>query len=389
MEINLFLEPVHENFPDVALRPGQARMGDTITIHREDAFPELDETKIALIGVCDDRASINNEGCANGVDVIREAFYQLFNHWSELKIVDLGNIKRGHTVDDTYFALEQVMSALLEKNIVPIVLGGGQDLTYAMYQSYGTTKQLVNITAIDPLFDLGSENDKLNSRSYLSQIIMHQPNYLFNFTNIGYQTYYVDYKAVDLMKNLLFDTYRLGVIRSDITDVEPLLRNTDFLSFDVAAIRSSDAPGNANASPNGFTGEEACQMVRYAGLSSKLSSIGFFEYNPLFDRDGTTANLIAQMIWYFIEGFSIRKKDYPTNDSRDFTRYIVQIEGNEDIVFLRNKYTERWWIDLSLNQKGNSKYEKHYFIPCSRKDYDMALREEIPDRWWQFYQKLM
>ncbi|MDR0970359.1 MAG: formimidoylglutamase [Lentimicrobiaceae bacterium] len=389
MEINLFLEPVHENFPGAAIRSGQARIGDTITIHRATIFPDLDETKIALIGVCDDRASINNEGCANGVDSIREAFYQLFNYWPNLKIVDLGNIKQGYHVDDTYFALAQVMRFLLEKNIVPMVLSGGQDLTYAMYQSYGAMKQLVNITAIDSLFDLGSENDKLNSRSYLSQIIIHQPNYLFNFTNIGYQTYYVDYKAVDLMKNLLFDTYRLGVIRSDITEVEPLLRNTDLLSFDIGAVRSSDAPGNANTSPNGFTGEEACRMMRYAGLSAKLSSVGFFEYNPLFDRDGTTANLIAQMMWYFVEGFMHRKDDYPTSESSDFTRYTVQIEGNDDIIFLYNKYTERWWIDLSMAQKGNSKYEKHHFIPCSQKDYDMALREEIPDRWWQFYQKLM
>jgi len=391
MEISLFLEPVEKFEPEKQLRPGRKCLGDTIDCYNDkNNFPELDGVQLALIGVREDRNTVNNQGCSGGVSKIRQSFYQLFNHWKSLKMVDLGDIKPGHRIEDTYFALSQVVGTLVRQKIIPIIIGGSQDLTYANYQAYENIGQLVNIAAIDPIFDLGYEDEQLNAQSYLSKIIMHQPNYLFNYTNIGYQTYYVDHEAVELMKNLLFDVYRLGVIKSKPEEAEPLVRNADILSFDISAIRAADAPGNGNAGPNGFTGDEACRIVRYAGMSDKLSSIGFYEYNPLFDQENITAQLIAQMIWYFIEGFMGRKNDLPKKDRLDFARYIVKIEGQEeDVIFLKSKKTERWWIDLSFGRTDRKKYERHQYVPCSKEDYDLALSDELPDRWWQFYQKLM
>jgi arginase family enzyme len=392
MEINLFLDPVDLNsIPAGNARPGQQRMGEKIRIHAEKAhFPDLDGVRVALIGVIEERNAVNNPGCSTAPNHIRSAFYQLFHHWPSLEIADLGNIRAGHSVDDTYFALNQVIAELLRKKIIPVVLGGSQDLTYAMYQAYENIGQLVNIVSVDPLFDLGQEEEEFNAQSYLSRIILHQPNYLFNYTNLGYQTYYVDYLAVDLMKNLLFDVYRLGLIKAHMEESEPIVRNADIVSFDISAIRAADAPGNGNAGPNGFTGEEACRVARYAGLSDKLSSVGFFEFNPLLDQNRITAELIAQMIWYFLDGVASRTNDLPMKDSTEFAKYIVRIEGqDEDVIFLRSKKTDRWWIDLSFGRTDRKKYEKHHFVPCSKEDYELALQDEIPDRWWQFFQKLM
>lgn len=391
MELSLFLEPVQVQLPEKPWRPGRKRIGETIIIYREkDDFPDLEELELAIIGVKEERNAISNEGSSKAPDKIREAFYQLFNHWPKLKIADLGDIKAGYTIDDTYFALSQVVAQLIRANVVPIVLGGSQDLTYAIYKAYENIGRLVNIAAIDPIFDLGQDEEALNSKSYLSHIIMHQPNYLFNFTNLGYQTYDVDADAVELMKNLLFDVYRLGSLKSVPSDAEPLLRNADIVSFDISAIRAADAPGNKNAEPNGFTGDEACRLARYAGMSDKLSAIGFFEYNPLFDQQNITAKLMAQLLWYFTEGFVNRKLDNPTTDSHDFAKYNVRIEGQkEDVIFLRSKKTDRWWIDLSFGRTDRQKYERHHFVPCTKADYELALQDELPDRWWQYFQKLM
>ena len=192
------------------------------------------------------------------------------------------------------------------------------------------------------------------------------------------------------MTPLLFDAYRRGSVKSNIELTEPLIRNSNLLSFDVAAIRAADTPGVKNASPNGFNGEEACRMTRYARLSYKLSSIGFFEYNPHYDINSRTANLIAEMIWYFMEGFANRQDDIPTLESNDFKRYIVQIsEGKTDVVFLCHKISGKWWMDMSFLQNDDQRYERHHFIPCAKEDYDQAMRDELPDKWWQFYQKLM
>ncbi len=392
MEIKLFLDPVAaDDIPASNIRPGQQRLGEKIHIYSEKTnFPDLENCKVALIGVLEERNAVNNAGCSTAPNHVRAALYQLFHHWPSLEVADLGNIRAGHSVDDTYFALNQLVAELIRRKIIPVVIGGSQDLTFAMYQAYENIGQLVNIVSVDPLFDLGQDEEELTAQSYLSRIILHQPNYLFNYTNLGYQTYYVDHLAVDLMKNLLFDVYRLGLIKAKMEDAEPVVRNADILSFDISAVRAADAPGNGNAGPNGFTGEEACRVARYAGLSDKLSALGLFEFNPLRDQNKITAELVAQMIWYFLDGVANRSNDLPVKDSTDFARYIVRIEGqDEDVVFLRSKKTDRWWIDLSLGRTDRKKYEKHHFVPCSKDDYELALQDEIPDRWWQFFQKLM
>ena len=391
MDISVFLEPISDKCFAQSHRPGKKTLGETITIFRsENAFPDFEGYDLALVGVKEERGAIDNKGCADGVDLIRKALYQLFDHWPQLQIVDLGNVKTGNEVNDTYFAVNQVLTELLKRKVVPIIIGGGQDLTYTMYEVYEPTGKLINIAAIDPMFDIGNDQETLNSHSYLSHIILHQPNFLFNFTNIGYQSYYVDNENIDLMKQLLFDAYRLGSIKQNIELAEPLIRDANLLTIDVAALRAADAPGVRNASPNGFNGEEACRMTRYAGLSYKLSSIGFFEYNPHYDINSRTANLIAEMIWYFIEGFSNRQDDIPTLESTDFKRYIVQGgDGQNDMVFLCHKITGKWWMDIAMLEKDGKRYERHHFIPCSKEDYDQAMHNELPDKWWQFYQKLM
>ena len=258
MDISIFLEPVPEKCFGKSFRPGKKTLGETINIFRnEDEFPSLEGVSLALLGVKEERGTVDNKGCADGVDYIRKALYPLFDHWPDIHIVDLGNVRIGKDLNDTYYAVNQVLTELMKNKIVPIIIGAGQDLTYTMYQVYEPTGKLINITAVDPMFDIGNDKESLNSHSYLSHIILHQPNFLFNFTNIGYQSYYVDTENIELMKQLLFDAYRLGNIKQNIELAEPLIRNANLLSFDIAAIRAADAPGVKNASPNGFNGEEA------------------------------------------------------------------------------------------------------------------------------------
>ncbi len=391
MDISAFLNPVKEEVIDNCHLTHKKQLGKTITIFKnEEEFPNLNGFQVAILGVEEERYAVDNEGCKDGPDAIRHALYPLFNHWPELKIVDLGNVKLGLRTEDTYYALSEVFLALLKYHIVPIILGGSQDLTYPIYQVYENTGKLVNITAIDPRFDLGEEGEGINSESYLSHIILHQPNYLFNYTNIGYQTYYIDNENINLMKQLLFDIYRLGTIKNRAELSEPLLRNADIITIDAAAFCAADMPGVKRSSPNGFSSEDGCKMTRYSGLNPKLTSIGFFNYNPKFDVNYQSANNLAEMVWYFLEGFSLRQNDFPTADNRDeFTRYTVRLEDYDDIIFLCHKTTGKWWLDLSFRSKNQEKYERHHFIPCSKSDYDMAMRNELPDRWWQFYQKLM
>jgi len=393
MDLSIYLQPVDVPDFDMEGVMHERRMGDVIDSYTEDgSFPDIENVDLAIIGVNESRRAVNNLGSEKAPDNVRKYLYALYSSSVKSKIVDLGNIASGAEVDDTYFALKSIVSELLQRGIIPIIIGGSQDLTYANYLAYEKMGQIINITSIDSHFNLGNAEEVFNSRSYLSKIILHQPNYLFNYTNLGYQTYFVDQAAVDLMKNLFFDVYRLAHVRANMMEAEPMVRNADLLSFDVSSIRQSDAPGNGNASPNGFYGEEACQIARYAGLSDKLTSIGFYELNPELDYNGQTAHLVAQMIWYFIEGFYQRKGDFPHKQREKYLKYTVAIEldSEHQIIFYKSKNSGRWWMQVPLeNPMSQSKYERHFMVPCSLSDYQMATKGEIPDRWWQVYQKLM
>ena len=320
---------------------------------------------------------------------MRKSLYTLYANNINVKLVDLGNITGGHSITDTYFAVASAVAELLKKKIIPIIIGGSQDLTYANYMAYQQLEQTINVVAIDPRFDISDSTDQFDSRSYLSKIILSQPNFLFNFSNLGHQSYYVDEEKLDLMSKLYFDVHRLGEVQHDKKEIEPVLRNADMVSFDVSCIRQSDAPGTAHPAPNGLYGEEACQITRYAGMSDKLTSIGFYELNPSYDRERQTTNLVAQLIWYFMEGFSNRKGDFPAGEIKHYTKYHVTLEGQSDeLIFYKSDKSERWWMDVPYPSSKKMRFDRHHLVPCTYKDYEFALDGNLPDRWWKSYQKL-
>lgn len=388
MDISVFMEPIDPlKFDQYGNQ--KAAFGHVITKYTNpENFPDLEGYHLAIIGVGEDRGAVRNDGSCRAPDIIREKLYDLKISGYPYKILDLGNLKLGETLQDTYSAVSTILIELLKMKILPIILGGSQDLTYAQYIAYQKMEETVNIVSVDASFDLGTSDQPINSFSFLGKIVLHEPNFLFNFSNIGYQTYFVGNEQIELMNRLFFDAYRLGQVRQDMEEVEPIVRNADIMSFDITAIRQSDAPGNGNATPNGFYGEEACRIVRYAGMSDKLSSFGIYEINPLFDNHDQTSHLAAQMIWYLIDGYYNRKKDVPLKSKTGFTRYRVPIKkDDQEIIFYKSNKSERWWMEIP-NQANKIKFERHHLIPCSYKDYESALLEEIPERWWQAFQKI-
>ena len=390
MDISTYLEPLNIDNINISNDTGRNRIADIIFSYTDvDNFPDIVDFDIAIIGVGDDRGT-DNKGCNNAPDAVRGWLYGLFSHWNNVRITDIGNIRNGHQIEDTYFALKEVISHLILADVVVIIIGGGQDITYANYLAYENIGRLINITSIDSTFDLGHDEKELNSHSFLSHIILHQPNFLFNFTNIGYQTYFVDQESVLLMKNLYFDTNRLGNVRAELEETEPMVRNSDILSIDISSIKYADAPGGSKPMPNGLSGEEICKICRYAGMSDKLTSIGLYELNTSIDVNGQSAHLYAQMIWYFLDGFSNRRGDLPEENNEDYIKFKVQLDNfKEELVFLKSKKTERWWMIVGSGNDDNKKYKRHQFVPCSYSDYQSAMNQEIPDRWWKVQQKLM
>jgi arginase family enzyme len=381
-----YLNPVDESLlAHAKMQPNQT-LGQLIEIYTtQNGFPDLANKKIALIGVQESRASVGNYGTGSNLDEIRKELYKLYSGNWPVHLADIGTIKQGSSVEDTYFALQSLISYLVKNQIIPVILGGSQDLTYPNYRAYDVLEQTVNMVSVDNKFNVGAIEDELSSESFLSKIVMNKPNNLFNFSNIGYQTYFNSQDEIDLLDSLFFDTYRLGEVTNSIQLVEPLMRDADIVSIDLSAIRSADAPANNNATPNGFSGSEICAISRYAGISDKVSSFGIYEYNAKFDVQNQTAQLIAQMIWYFIEGVNYRAKDYPFGLKDNYQKYIVPID-DQVLNFHKSNKSGRWWMEISLNE--NNKFKRHALIPCTYQDYISATNQEIPDRWIKTLKKL-
>lgn len=350
---------------------------------------DFSQVDIALLSVEEDRGDFRNQGCAKAHESVISYLFELSTGDFLPRICDLGVVKAGESITDTYYAVKEIVSELMKHEVIPIIIGGSQDIAYANYLAYTQLEQTINYLNIDSRLAIGNADDTINASNYLSKILFHQPNILFNYSNLGYQSYFIDQKEYELLDELFFDSIRLGEVRANIKEVEPIVRNADMIAFSASSIAQTYLSANKKASPNGLNGEDACQLARYAGISDKLTSIGFYDLNAEINDHGQSAHLFAQMIWYFIEGFYNRKGDFPTSTKKEYTKYTVALnEGEQEITFYKSPKSDRWWMDVPYHQKLTSKYQRHLMLPCNYKEYLQACNNEMPERWFKTFQKL-
>ena len=371
-----FLQPVSASVEEYINTLSNQTLGRKVVFHTQTDFPVLDHVSLAIITVNEFRgADKDNDDVA--FESFRKQFYSLYpGNWN-VSIADLGTILAGESLEDTYFVIRNLVSELIKKTIVPIVIGGSQDLTYPMYRAYDKLDQMVNLVVVDSRFDFSNEN-KLEKDSYLSKIIVEEPNNLFNFSNLGFQTYYNSQEEIDLIEKLYFESFRLGEVSSNITIAEPVFRDADLVSVDMNCVQSSYSGNFEVFNPNGFTGKEICSLARYAGISDKVTSFGVFNFNSLNNE----MILPSQILWYFIEGFCFRSNEYPFGSKENYIKYIVLIE-DEQLVFYKSDKTERWWIEIPFLTNINNKLKRSTLLPCMHEDYLAACEQEIPERWWK------
>ncbi|TYP77298.1 formimidoylglutamase [Aquimarina intermedia] len=375
-----FLVPVSEDIVEANNFLSEQCLGRQIQIHtKEEGVPDLDGIDVVFLGVREQRNRVNKSSDASvNFDKIRSSLYGLYpGNWS-LKFADLGDILPGDEVSDTYFVIKEVVSTLLQKNIVPLLIGGSQDIVYAQYRSYDILERMVNLVNVDSRFDIGNASEPISNQSFVSRIIVDEPYNLFNYSNLGYQTYFNAQEEIDLIEKLYFDAYRLGEVINDVTIVEPIMRDADIVTIDLGAISS-------NSSPNGFNGREICAIARYAGISDKVKSFGIYEYDHGADET-SRAMLVAQIFWYFIEGLNYRSNELDIKSDKSTLHYSVPID-NEVLSFYKSVKTERWWIEIPFLSSGHNKLERHTLLPCTYNDYERACNQEIPERWYKAKRK--
>jgi hypothetical protein len=303
------------------------------------------------------------------------------------KIYDLGTLLPGETIEDTYYAVSHIVSELIKRNILPIIIGGAQDLIVPIYKGFAGSEQMVNITSIDAQVNLGSVEEPLTSNSFLSHLLMTKPCNLFNYSVIGLQSPYIRQDDIDLFDKLYFDSIRLGEFNQDFKKAEPLIRYSDILNIDLLSIKKADYPCEFNTTTNGFYSEQICQIAKYAGISDKLS---LFSILNMFPNQLAECNqFVAEIIWYFLDGVFSRRGDFPVGSKKNYKKFIVQLQDAEkELIFYKSNVSERWWMEVPYNPSTESKYVRHHLVPCNFEDYELAMKNDLPDLWWKTYQKI-
>lgn len=333
-----------------------------------DEIPDIEGAQLVILGIGETRGTGLDAAESNAADEIRKQLYRLHCWHEEINIADIGNLVRGAQINDSYAAVQTVLAELISAGKKVLILGGSHDLTLAQCGAYKNLNQIIEATCIDALIDLKGDS-VLRDENFLLDMLTGEPNMVKHYNHIGFQSYFVHPRLLETMDKLRFDCYRVGVVREQIEEMEPVLRNSHLVSFDVAAIKNNIVPSKC-VSPNGFTGEEACSLAQYAGCSSHVSSFGIYGYLPENDTNGIAAMQVAQMIWYFIDGIHKNMQEADLNQSSLFNEFHTCF-AEIDSVFLQSKKTGRWWMQLPDKS----------FIACSQKDYIKASHNEIPERW--------
>lgn len=388
MDLKLFFDPVSEDV-NLSGLPSSA-IAHSIYVNQE-KMPDLDEMDLAIIGVREARGveGVYHKGIGKSADEVRKSLYQLKKGTGTLKIIDLGNFRNGPELEDTYQRLREVCAYLMDQGILPVIVGGSHDLDLGQFMAYENQEKLITVLNVDNKLDLDDPQSALSGYSHIYQIFKYDPNYLFNYYQLAHQSYLVETNESNLLEKLYFEAVRLGVVKENIKEMEPIVRDADMMTFDISAIQAHYCPGATDPKVYGLTGEEACQICWYAGLNDKLSSIGFYGYDVEKDTgDRKTAFVMATMIWYFIEGFYSRKRE-KNFTSNDYLVYEVSLGGDpSSIKFYKSKVSEKWWMEVPHPIDATS-FMRSRMIPCSYSDYETALKGEIPERWITTYSKMI
>lgn len=355
------------------------------SIIKQNQLIQKDTTKFnfAIIGIPDNRdtQAIHSDLAPS---FVRDELYRLYKPQFDVRIADFGNLIPGKSINDTYFAIKTVCSVLSSLKIIPILIGGGQNLSYGQFLAFQDLPFPINLSLVDSTIDIRF-SQKIKSDNYLNRIISDHGKHLFNCSILGIQRYLVSQKESDLMSKLFFDLIRLGELRQNIRRIEPYLRDSDMVSIDMSAIRYADSPGSTTVNPNGLSADEICQLCWYCGFSDRLKSFGIYEIDPFNDPNHLTPKLAAQMIWHFLDA-SGNQKSVKSTQEENTARYELEVKlFDHKVLFRHNEASDKWWIDLPYQENDKDQTLR---IACNEEDYHSALKGDIPDRIWRIYQKI-
>ena len=299
--------------PTKTTAPDDPRLGRWLAVN-----DLTEDTRVALVGFPSDEGVRRNggrPGAAAGPAAIRQALYGMTPDARQPEAfiallehtVDLGDVPVTGELEADQAALGEVVGALLERGIVPIVLGGGHETAYGHALGYVESCQPVGVLNWDAHADVRPlMNGLAHSGSPFRQMLDHPSGICTRYTVAGLHPWRVAAAHVAAVRE-----HGEAVFADELTAdrarqlVEALDRPT-LATFDIDALDAApgvSAPGTGGlATDVWFAAAEAC------GRNPLVRSLDVVELNPSFDIDNRTATLAALTVWHALAGLAMRKE---------------------------------------------------------------------------------
>ncbi len=270
---------------------------------------------LAILGYdCDEGVKRNQgrKGAIEGSKAIRKQLGKMPNHLEEsVHLIDVGSVQcLDADMEASQTTLSKKVSLLLDKDVFPIVLGGGHDVAYGHFsgvKNHLEENKTVGIINFDAHFDLRPNNNGNNSGTPFYQIAQdcQAAGSQFNYLCLGIRkdandrTLFTTAKDLNVtyIENKNFNMHHLGNIHETLNK---FLEKIDrvYLTIDLDGFSSAYAPGVSAPSPMGFEPDVVLECIKPILDSKKLISMDVAEMNPTYDIDDRTAKLAASLVHF-------------------------------------------------------------------------------------------
>ena len=305
--------------------PKDRRLGELVA---RAGIEDVKRGDIAILGVPEDRGITANKGragAAKGPDEIRRKLYKLtpgfYIDTSKLSITDAGNIDtEGLSLEEVHLAEQNAVADIVARGALPIVLGGGHDITYpgvaGLVQGAGIGHNGLGLINVDAHLDVRTDENGISSGTSFYRALTQLPDKALvgdAFVEFGIQEQYNSpyyYNWVRAQGGHVYTLREVSerVMESFLNILTLSGRNGHqvALSLDIDAVRSTEAPGASASNPSGLKAPELEKIAYLAGRSSNVRYLDIMEVSPPLDEDHRTSALAASALFWFFRGLSER-----------------------------------------------------------------------------------
>jgi agmatinase len=253
-----------------------------------------------LIGVPWDGSSSFMRGAAEAPERIRAALWsESTNPWTESGLdlsnpaflEDSGDLRLSPEPAFVRSEIERAVSAVLDRNACPVVLGGDHSITYPVVRAFRDRMARPTVIHLDAHSDLYDEfdGDRFSHACPFARIM--EEGLAARLIQIGIRT---------LTDHQRDQAARFGVEIFELerwTDAPPILgalTGPIYLSIDLDVLDPAFAPGVSHPEPGGLSTRDVLSLIHR--LPAPVVGADIVEYNPANDFRDLTARVAAKLV---------------------------------------------------------------------------------------------